>query len=113
MPSTLFEKIINREIPADIIYEDERSIVIKDINPQAPVHLLIIPKKVIPMLSVASESDKDLLGNLMFVAGVLSKKLNLDDTFNIFINNGENAGQTIFHLHLHLLSGKSLDFLPA
>ena len=113
MPSTLFEKIINKEIPADIIYEDERSIVIKDINPQAPVHLLIIPKKVIPMLSVASESDKELLGHLMFVAGVLSKKLNLDDTFNIVINNGENAGQTIFHLHLHLLSGKSLDFLPA
>ena len=113
MPSTLFEKIINREIPADIIYEDERSIVIKDINPQAPVHLLIIPKKVIPKLSDASESDKDLLGHLMFVAGVLSKKLNLDDTFNIVINNGENAGQTIFHLHLHLLSGKSLDFLPA
>lgn len=113
MPSTLFEKIINREIPADIIYEDERSIVIKDINPQAPVHLLIIPKKVIPKLSDASESDKELLGHLMFVAGVLSKKLNLDDTFNIVINNGENAGQTIFHLHLHLLSGKSLDFLPA
>lgn len=113
MASTLFEKIINREIPADIIYEDERSIVIKDINPQAPVHLLIIPKKVIPKLSDASESDKELLGHLMFVAGVLSKKLNLDDTFNIVINNGENAGQTIFHLHLHLLSGKSLDFLPA
>ena len=113
MSETLFEKIINKEIPSDIIYEDDQSIVIKDINPQAPVHLLIIPKKPIPMLSKATESDKELLGHLMLVAGKLSKLLKLDDTFNIVINNGENAGQTIFHLHLHLLSGKSLDFLPA
>lgn len=113
MSETLFEKIINKEIPSDIIYEDDKSIVIKDINPQAPVHLLIIPKKPIPMLSKATEGDRELLGHLMLVAGKLSKLLNLDDTFNIVINNGENAGQTIFHLHLHLLSGKSFNWLPA
>jgi histidine triad (HIT) family protein len=113
MTETLFNKIINKDIPADIVYEDKRSIVIKDINPQAPIHLLIIPKKTITMLSLASEDDREILGHLMLVAGKVSKMLELDDTFNIVINNGANAGQTIFHLHLHLLSGKSLNLIPA
>ena len=113
MTESLFDKIIKKDIPADIIYEDEKSIVIKDINPQAPIHLLIIPKKNIPMLSSAGEEDRELLGHLMIVAGKVSKMLELDDTFNIVINNGANAGQTVFHLHLHLLSGKTLSWLPA
>ncbi|MDA7710253.1 histidine triad nucleotide-binding protein [Gammaproteobacteria bacterium] len=113
MTETLFDKIINKDIPADIIYEDEKSIVIKDINPQAPIHLLIIPKKTIPMLSSADEEDREILGHLMLVAVKVSKILKLDNTFNIIINNGANAGQTVFHLHLHLLSGKSLSWLPA
>ena len=113
MTETLFNKINNKDIPADIVYEDKRSIVIKDINPQAPIHLLIIPKKTITMLSLASEDDREILGHLMLVAGKVSKMLELDDTFNIVINNGANAGQTIFHLHLHLLSGKSLNLIPA
>ena len=113
MTESLFDKIIKKDIPADIIYEDEKSIVIKDINPQAPIHLLIIPKKNIPMLSSACEEDRELLGHLMIVAGKVSKMLELDDTFNIVINNGANAGQSVFHLHLHLLSGKTLSWLPA
>ena len=112
MTETIFNKIINKDITADVVYEDKRSIVIKDINPQAPTHLLIIPKKTITMLSLASEDDREILGHLMLIAGKVSKMLELDDTFNIVINNGANAGQTIFHLHLHLLSGKSLNLFP-
>ena len=112
MQMTLFEKIINKEIPADILYEDDLSIVIKDINPQAPTHLLIIPKKVIPKLSDAIEEDKQLLGHLMLVAGKMAEKLDLDDTFRLVVNNGAKAGQSVFHLHLHLLSGRSLNWPP-
>ena len=112
MAETLFEKIINREIPADIIYEDDLSIVIKDIQPQAPTHLLIIPKKVIPKLSDASNNDELILGHLMLVAGKVATQLDLNDTFRIVINNGAKAGQSIFHLHLHLLSGRSLNWPP-
>ena len=88
MTATLFEKIIKREIPADIIYEDDISIVIKDINPQAPTHLLIIPKKVIPKLSDANQEDQEILGHLMLVATKIAKQLDLDDTFRMVINNG-------------------------
>ena len=112
MSETLFEKIINRDIPSDIIYEDDMSIVINDIQPQAPVHLLIIPKKVIPKLSDSTEDDRDLLGHLMLVANKVAKELQLDDTFRIIVNNGAKAGQSVFHLHLHLLSGRSLTWPP-
>lgn len=112
MQITLFEKIINKEIPADILYEDDLSIVIKDINPQAPTHLLIIPKKVIPKLSDAIKEDIELLGHLMLVAGKMAEKLDLDDTFRLVVNNGAKAGQSVFHLHLHLLSGRSLNWPP-
>ena len=112
MSETLFEKIINREIPADIIYEDNLSIVIKDIHPQAPTHLLIIPKKVIPNLSDADTCDQEVLGHLMLVAGKVAEQLNLDNTFRVIINNGAKAGQSVFHLHLHLLSGRTLSWPP-
>jgi histidine triad (HIT) family protein len=112
MAETLFEKIINREISADIIYEDDLSIVIKDIQPQAPTHLLIIPKKVIPKLSDASNNDELILGHLMLVTGKVANQLDLNDTFRIVINNGAKAGQSVFHLHLHLLSGRSLNWPP-
>ena len=112
MSLTLFEKIINKEIPAEIIYEDDISIVIEDINPQAPTHLLIIPKKVIHKLSDASTEDQDILGHLMLVAGKIAKQLELDETFRLVINNGAKAGQSVFHLHLHLLSGRSLNWPP-
>ncbi len=112
MSLTLFKKIINKEIPAEIIYEDDISIVIEDINPQAPTHLLIIPKKVIPKLSDASTEDQDILGHLMLVAGKIAKQLELDETFRLVINNGAKAGQSVFHLHLHLLSGRPLNWPP-
>jgi histidine triad (HIT) family protein len=105
MNDTLFEKIIKREIPADIIFEDELTIVIKDINPIAPIHLLIIPKKKIEKISDASENDKALLGHLMFVAGEVARELDLKESFRLIVNNGEEAGQTVFHLHIHLIAG--------
>ena len=112
MSQTLFEKIINKEIPADILYEDDISIVIKDISPQAPTHLLIIPKKVIPKLSDATREDQEILGHLMLVAGKIADDLGLDETFRLVVNNGAKAGQSVFHLHLHLLSGRSLNWPP-
>ena len=110
--STLFEKIIKREIPADIVYEDELSLAFKDINPQAPTHILIIPKKTIEKLSDANIEDQALLGHLMLVAGKIAEQLNLDKTFRIIINNGAGAGQSVFHLHLHLMSGRPLSWPP-
>ena len=112
MEATLFEKIIDREIPADILYEDELSIVIKDISPQAPTHLLIIPKKVIPKLSDATDEDQNILGHLMLVAGKIAEQLELDETFRLVVNNGAKSGQSVFNLHLHLLSGRSLNWPP-
>mgnify|MGYP005730901169 FL=1 len=112
MSLTLFEKIISKEIPADIIYEDDISIVIKDISPQAPTHLLIIPKKVIPKLSDATKEDQKVLGHLMLLAGKIAEELGLDETFRLVVNNGAKAGQSVFHLHLHLLSGRSLNWPP-
>ena len=112
MSKTLFEKIIDREISADIIFEDELCIVIKDISPQAPTHILIIPKKVIPKLSDSTEDDKEVLGHLMLVAGKIADQLGLDETFRLVINNGAKAGQSVFHLHLHLLSGRPLNWPP-
>ena len=112
MSQTLFEKIINKEIPADILYEDDISIVIKDISPQAPTHLLIIPKKVIPKLSDATREDQEILGHLMLVAGKIADDLGLDETFRLVVNNGAKAGQSVFHLHLHLLSGRNLNWPP-
>ena len=112
MSLTLFEKIINKEIPAEIIYEDDVSIVIEDINPKAPTHLLIIPKKVIPKLSDASNEDQEILGHLMLVAGKIADQLGLDETFRLVVNNGAKAGQSVFHLHLHLISGRPLNWPP-
>jgi len=112
MSKTLFEKIIDKEIPAEIIYEDEIAIVIKDINPQAPTHLLIIPKKVIPKLSDSSDDDKNVLGHLMLIARDISTELGLDETFRLVVNNGAKAGQSVFHLHIHLLSGRPLNWPP-
>ena len=112
MSQTLFEKIINKEIPADILYEDDISIVIKDISPQAPTHLLIIPKKVIPKLSDATREDQEILGHIMLVAGKIADDLGLDETFRLVVNNGAKAGQSVFHLHLHLLSGRNLNWPP-
>ena len=109
---TLFQKIIDREIPADIIYEDDLSLVFKDINPVAPIHLLIIPKKQIEKIADSTESEKDLLGHLMLVAGKVARQLGVEEAFRLVVNNGEGAQQSVFHLHIHLLSGREFHWPP-
>ena len=110
---TIFEKIISREIPAKVIWEDNDAIAFEDVNPQAPVHVLIVPKKVIPRLAAATESDRALLGKLMGVAGELAKKLEIDKTgYRVVINSGPDAGESVPHLHIHLLGKRSLAWPP-
>ncbi|MEE4203917.1 MAG: histidine triad nucleotide-binding protein [Halieaceae bacterium] len=109
MEDTIFGKITRGEIPADFLYEDDQCVVIKDIHPQAPTHILIIPRKPIPKLVDASEEDQMLLGHLMLVAGTMARKLGVEDGCRLVVNNGEAGGQTVFHLHLHLLAGREMD----
>lgn len=109
---TLFSKIIAREIPADIVYEDEICLAFRDINPQAPVHLLLIPKQEIPKLADATAPDQALLGHMMLAAGKVARQLGVGDAFRLVVNNGANAGQTVFHLHLHILAGRPLHWPP-
>lgn len=111
MSETIFSKIIDREIPADIIYEDDRALAFRDINPQAPVHFLVIPKKPIPKLSDAGEEDRDLLGHLLLVATRVAKEQGLED-FRLNVNNGAGASQTVFHLHVHVLGGRPFSWPP-
>tara|TARA_B100000927_G_C16424030_1_gene452633 strand:+ start:932 stop:1270 length:339 start_codon:yes stop_codon:yes gene_type:complete len=111
MTETIFSKIINKEIPADIVYEDEKCIAFNDISPQAPTHILVIPRRGIPKLSESQEDDRDLLGHLMLSATQIAKKLNLDD-YRLVINNGADAGQTVFHLHIHILAGRPFGWPP-
>ena len=112
MEDNLFKKIIDREISADIVYEDDLSLVFKDINPVAPTHLLIIPKKSIEKISDSNEEDQDLLGHLFLVAGNVARDLHVEDAFRLVINNGANAQQTVFHLHIHLLAGREFIWPP-
>lgn len=104
--TTLFTKIINGEIPSEFIYQDDLCVCIKDIAPAAPTHVLIIPRKPIPRLAQATEEDRQLLGHLMLKAGEIARLLGVEEAFRVVINNGANAGQTIFHLHIHLLANK-------
>lgn len=110
--STIFEKIINREIAADIVYEDERCLAFRDINPQAAVHVLLIPKKAIARLCDADDSDAGLLGHLMLTAGRIARDLGVGEAFRLVVNNGAQAGQSVFHLHLHILGGRSFAWPP-
>jgi histidine triad (HIT) family protein len=112
MSTTLFEKIIAREIPADIVFEDDSVLAFHDINPQAPTHVLIIPKKVIPRIGEAQEEDQLLLGYLLLKAGEVARKLNLENGFRLVINNGRDGGETVPHLHCHLLGGRPLEWPP-
>ena len=113
MSKTIFEKIIERELPSKVIYEDDLCIAIEDIAPKAPTHILIIPKKPIQKLSEATTDDEVLLGHLMIVVNKVARLLNIQDAFNVVINNGKDAGQTVFHLHIHLLAGRNFqDFFP-
>jgi histidine triad (HIT) family protein len=110
--STLFSRIIAREIPADIVYEDDLCLAFRDINPQAPTHVLVIPKKEIPRLTDAKDEDQALLGHLLLAAGKIARQLGVDDAFRLAVNNGAQAGQSVFHLHLHLLAGRPFRWPP-
>lgn len=112
---TLFEKIIAREIPANIIYEDEHCAAFNDINPQAPVHVLIVPKKVIPRVGEATPEDATSLAAVLLAAGKIADQLNVKPTdkgFRLVINHGKDGGETVPHMHVHLLAGRPLEWPP-
>jgi histidine triad (HIT) family protein len=112
MEDNIFLKIIEGRIPATIIHEDDRCVAFRDINPQAPVHVLIIPRKVIRTHADVSEEDRDLLGHLHWVARQLAEKLGVADGYRVVINCKERAGQTVPHLHFHLLGGREFHWPP-
>lgn len=112
MQTTIFDKIISKEIPADIVYEDNQCLAFKDVNPKAPIHILIIPKKSIAKIADADVDDQNILGYLLLKAGEIAKELGVKDAFRLVINNGEGAGQTVFHLHIHLLAGRAFSWPP-
>ena len=109
----LFEKIIAREIPADIVYEDDLVLAFNDINPQAPVHVLVIPKKLIPRIAEADPEDHQVLGHLLLKAKDIAADLGLHENgFRLVINNGKDAGESVPHLHLHILGGRTMTWPP-
>jgi histidine triad (HIT) family protein len=109
---TIFSRIIDREIPARIEWEDAHCVVIHDVSPQAPVHLLIIPKKRIDRISAATEADSETLGHLLKVARLVAAKLDLEKGFRLVINNGPHGCESVPHLHVHLLAGRQLSWPP-
>ena len=113
MADTVFHKIIKREIPADIVYEDEVALAFRDLAPQAPVHILIVPKKTIPSLREMTSEDVSIVGHLLLVANQLAAKLGLNETgYRVVTNAGEHAGQSVFQLHFHLLGGRDFSWPP-
>jgi histidine triad (HIT) family protein len=109
---TIFAKIIRREIPADILYEDDQCLAFRDIHPQAPVHILVIPKKPLINLSDAGIEDQALLGHLLMAVKTIAKQQHLSQGYRVVINTDQDGGQTVFHLHLHLLGGRSMHWPP-
>ncbi len=112
MSETIFSKIIRREIPAEIVYEDDLTLAFKDITPQAPVHILVIPKKPLPQLSAAESEDHALMGHLLLTAKRVAEQVGLDNGYRLVINNGPDGGQTVYHLHLHILGGRPMQWPP-
>jgi len=113
MPDTIFAKIIRGELEADIVHSDDTCIAFRDINPQAPVHILIIPRKPITGIEAMEDEDAPIVGHLLLVARDLAKKLGVADSgYRLVVNNGSAAGQTVFHLHVHLLAGRNLNWPP-
>jgi histidine triad (HIT) family protein len=111
--ASIFTKIINREIPSDIVYEDDVCLAFRDVAPKAPVHVLIIPKKEIRSLADATPADEKILGHLLAKAADIARKLNVDKNgYRIVINTNDDGGQTVFHIHLHLLAGRKLQWPP-
>ena len=109
---TIFDSIIAREIPADIVYEDDLCLAFRDIAPQAPVHILLIPKKSIAQLSLAGDEDQDMLGHLMRKAPAIAAQEGIGGAYRLVVNDGLEAGQTVFHLHLHILGGRPMTWPP-
>lgn len=109
---TIFGKIIRKEIPADIVYEDELCLAFRDITPQAPTHILVIPKKPIAKLTEAETEDKELLGHMLLTVKKVAQKEGLSNGYRVVINTDQDGGQTVFHLHMHLLGGRSLSWPP-
>ena len=112
MSDTIFGKIIRREIPADIVYEDDLTLAFRDINPQAPTHILVIPKKPIPRVSDAVAEDRDLLGHLLLTVKKVAEEVGLNNGYRVVMNNGNDGGQTVDHLHLHILGGRHMKWPP-
>ncbi|HEY9834843.1 MAG TPA: histidine triad nucleotide-binding protein [Stenomitos sp.] len=112
MSETIFSKIIRKEVPADIVYEDDLTIAFRDIAPQAPVHILVIPKKPLPQLAAAESEDHALMGHLLLTAKRVAQQVGLDNGYRVVINNGDDGGQTVDHLHLHILGGRPMKWPP-
>ncbi len=108
----VFCKIVDGELPSEKVWEDEKALVFKDINPAAPVHLLVIPKKHITSLDEMEEGDKELMGHLLWVAKEVAKKEGLAGGYRLVINTHEKGGQTVFHLHIHILGGRRMSWPP-
>ncbi len=109
---TIFKRIIDREIPAALVHEDDLCLAFRDVNPQAPTHVLVIPKKEIPSLADADDSDAALLGHLLITAKKIAVQLGLENGYRTVINCGRDGGQSVDHLHVHLLGGRSLSWPP-
>lgn len=113
MSETIFTKIINREIPADIIYEDDLVLAFNDINPQAPIHFLVIPKKPIATINDIAEEDREVVGHLHFIAAKIAEEKGFaSNGFRVVMNCNPDGGQTVYHIHLHVLAGKPLGWPP-
>jgi histidine triad (HIT) family protein len=113
MSETIFSKIINREIPADILYEDHEVLAFSDVNPQAPVHFLVIPKQAIPTVNDIHADQALLVGKMVLTAQRLAKEKGIaEDGYRLVMNCNENAGQTVFHIHLHVLGGRAMTWPP-
>lgn len=112
MSKTLFERICAKEIPANLVHEDDRVVAFRDIHPQAPVHVLIVPRKPVPRLAEATAADEALLGHLLLTAATLAGKLGLSNGYRVVINNGPDGGESVPHLHVHLLGGRPLGWPP-
>ncbi|AFY73421.1 HIT family hydrolase, diadenosine tetraphosphate hydrolase [Synechococcus sp. PCC 7502] len=109
---TIFSRIIRKEIPADIVYEDDLALAFRDITPQAPVHILVIPKQAIAKISDAQPEDQALLGHLLLVSAKVAKAEGLENGFRLVINNGDDGGQTVYHLHIHILGKRFMQWPP-
>ena len=109
---TIFQKIIDREIPADIVYEDELCLAFRDVSPQAPTHVLLIPKKPVVSLDEFTDEDQQLAGHLLMTVPKVAAELGLADGYRTVVNTGSDGGQTVFHLHIHILGGRSLTWPP-